>query len=494
MRFLGAVASSARALDEALNSLGPKLVDLSTQGTVRHATTVAEINSQLTASSAGDTVTIAPGTYGAITITRSIGSGLIRLVPSDGVNGSVTLGDVTLSSAQGLDFRGISTTGRIRYEAAVRCRWRGGIPHVTTDACHALRESCSDIIIEDQETATGIYEYVNCYADRDSLASDNVTVRRFRTREVLRDHVFVGRCTNLVIEDFEMFGHTESTEHQDGVQIVGGKGVTIRRGNIWIPRSLRDSASDRNDHGVFINYDPGEVGAGSTAGRVPENIVCENLLIHEMTATGIAVAGCLGLTVRNCTVWDNGASGNGLALSVDPDAGNTINGLVLVNNIFSSVYVNNATITTNTHNFVGDGSGPEGTAELTGTPGFVDRATALSLNYGLTTASSLRNAGTPTGAPTTDLHGVSRGAVPSRGAFEGEAETLVETYTAATAPANTVLPAVSGNPTETLTLTVSNGTWTGTAPITYGGYQWYRDGAPIGALPSFNGTPTLEAV
>jgi len=45
-------------------------------------------------------------------------------------------------------------------------------------------------------------------------------------------------------------------------------------------------------------------------------------------------------------------------------------------------------------------------------------------------------------------------------------------------PANTVAPIISGTNVVGDVLTTTNGTWTGTAPITYT-YQWYRGAAPI---------------
>lgn len=46
------------------------------------------------------------------------------------------------------------------------------------------------------------------------------------------------------------------------------------------------------------------------------------------------------------------------------------------------------------------------------------------------------------------------------------------------APANTVLPAITGTAKAGQTLSCSTGTWTGTAPISYA-YQWKADGANI---------------
>lgn len=54
---------------------------------------------------------------------------------------------------------------------------------------------------------------------------------------------------------------------------------------------------------------------------------------------------------------------------------------------------------------------------------------------------------------------------------------------AASAPVNTVAPAISGSPVEGSTITSSTGTWTGNPTPTYT-YQWRRGGSPIGGATS----------
>jgi hypothetical protein len=58
-----------------------------------------------------------------------------------------------------------------------------------------------------------------------------------------------------------------------------------------------------------------------------------------------------------------------------------------------------------------------------------------------------------------------------------------------TGPTDTALPAITGTPTSGQTLSVSNGTWTGDAPITYA-YQWKADGTAISGATSSTYTLT----
>lgn len=62
---------------------------------------------------------------------------------------------------------------------------------------------------------------------------------------------------------------------------------------------------------------------------------------------------------------------------------------------------------------------------------------------------------------------------------DGRQASLDVTPVPGTAPVNTVAPAITGTAQVGQTLTVSNGTWTGTAPITYS-RQWQSGGNPVG--------------
>ena len=61
----------------------------------------------------------------------------------------------------------------------------------------------------------------------------------------------------------------------------------------------------------------------------------------------------------------------------------------------------------------------------------------------------------------------------------------------AIAPVNTASPVVSGTAVVGQTLSTTDGTWTGTAPITYS-YQWYRGATLISGAT--NNTYTLVQV
>ena len=69
-------------------------------------------------------------------------------------------------------------------------------------------------------------------------------------------------------------------------------------------------------------------------------------------------------------------------------------------------------------------------------------------------------------------------ATNSAGAVSANSNNTSTITSSGTIPVNTVAPAISGTTTVNQTLSVTNGTWTGTTPFTYT-YQWYRSSAAI---------------
>jgi hypothetical protein len=398
-----------------LVGLGPRPVSLTTQGTVRTASSLASIATAYAASAPGDTIVVDNGSYGALTLARNLASGDVRILPATA--GGVTFTRVDVSGAVGLDIRGINTSDEVYYATSSRIKWRGGVFNPTTPygpTGHNIRESCYDILIEDTTLNNADCSFF-VYADRDSLASDLIVIRHVRSNNVGQDHLFGSRGTHVTVEDSEFYGHTEDAEHQDGFQVVGLKDFTVQRNHYWNSRAFRDGASDRNDHAFMVNYTPGEVGGGGTAGRIPERGLIENNLIHDMTSTGISIAGGLNMKLRYNTVYDVGASGAATAVIFAPDAGNTVSVDEMIGNVLESWSSSGASITTNSHNFVADNSGPAGTSKLSGSPGFVD---AANQDYRLTAGSQNRGSGLTSGAPVLDLYSVTRPSPPSRGAIE----------------------------------------------------------------------------
>ena len=321
-----AAPTPAPAPAPAPTGTGPMPVDLTPQGATRTATaTAAGIVAAIDAAPAGSTVLVPGGSYGDVAVDRVVGSGTVRVQPAPGA--AVTIASVDLTGASGLDWRGINTTGGVFFKNTARVQWRGGTHTLTErDTGFYFHSGSRDITVEDVTVRGADCSFYLQSADEASRPT-NILIQRVRSEDVHQDHVFISRGS-ATIQDFVLHGHTESAEHQDGVQIVGGKDVTIRRGTMSNDRAFRDGAVDRNDHGVMINYTPGE-------GRVPENITLEDLDIHDMTSTGVAVAGVRGLSLNRVHAHDNGPGGGASDLVVDPDPGNVVTGLAEVGCTFS---------------------------------------------------------------------------------------------------------------------------------------------------------------
>jgi len=103
----------------------------------------------------------------------------------------------------------------------------------------------------------------------------------------------------------------------------------------------------------------------------------------------------------------------------------------------------------------------------TNTISFAEINGATTNSYTVTGA----DAGTSIYAAVTASNGINNG-------NQTASSNTVSISTGTNIPANTSAPAISGTTTVNQTLSVTNGTWTGTTPFTYT-YQWYRSSAAI---------------
>lgn len=389
-----------------IQAAGPRPVDRTPTGTVRYVSSGQSWVTAINASSSGDTVIVNAGSYSAQTISTAMGADQnVNVFAAPGA--TVEVAGLDLTDAKGLTFKGFRT-GSVYMRRSERLVLQGNDIRTAAGVIGIdIRDSSTDIAVRDN-TYPGGYMFVNLQAAGESTRPTNIRIENNDSGPVSRDHIFISRARYVWIQRNRIRGITDTTEHTDGVQSVGGQDLYIRRNHFSDTRAMRDGASDRNDHAIMLNSEP-------STSRFTQNVEISNNLIHDWVGTGIAVAGGPGLAVFNNTIYDLGRYGTGAAaLVMDADTGNTVSGVVY-NNVFSSVWMGAATLTRNEANFVADGSGPAGVNRLTGDPGFRDRAAG---DFGLLPASRSNNSASSAQAPTNDLFGATRRATPDRGAIE----------------------------------------------------------------------------
>jgi hypothetical protein len=404
----------------------------SATGTTRHVgsgQTYATITAALNAANAGDTIVVHSGNYGQTVVSRSFGS-LVRILKNSG--DTVNVASVVCNVANNVYWGpGFSFTGSDGSSHVFDIG--SGSSNCYVDGCtftraavdanrdnYLIRDNCDGIFLIGS-TVYGGGNGVYIYSGAPSDSSQWPTRVRFLDNEVYAsgwDLCHVEGVDDCVFEDVWHHDHTPwshpagvNDEHHDGIQVVYGNDVIVRRSRFSCVTGTVD-----NTQGAAIIL-------GNTTGASATNVHLENNLMVNFWGPGYIQQGAT-VTMRNVTCYGNSGvrdDVNWYVVNEDVIYGHSGDTLNMRNCVMVKPYTNGGgTAPAGAYNHIeNSGSQAAFKASLTnttsGTVGFVN---AGSGDYRPTLGGNLDGTGSYDGStPLWDYTGRGYGASVSRGCY-----------------------------------------------------------------------------
>jgi hypothetical protein len=354
----------------------------------------------------GDAVVLHAGSYPQLSLSSEFSAPVVLKAAA---GESVNVAGFRFSGARNIRVRGLRINGMVSVGRSSALRFDNVVVHPGATTVDGFRFSdyASDIVVSGSRILSGRF---NVYFWGSSPAAWPTRIR-VQDSELTRagvDNVQIGGGRDVTLEHNYIHDPLETSNHNDGVQVIASDGLNLLRNTLATPASALVGGPDQ---GILLGRaDPAE------ADRRVVNSVVMNNLVHHWRGTGIILAGTDSTLVVNNTSYDNGTDGtwSGLRLTSKDQPADFANTRVrVINNVFNRMSVGNGSARPDVEAYNLVRSGGAGTGLLTSDPQFVDMTSMR-----LRSSSPARDTGTLTSAPANDIDGFLRDARVDRGAAE----------------------------------------------------------------------------
>jgi hypothetical protein len=431
---------------------------------------------------------VAAGTYPRQTITARFGS-TVRVV-GESVGGVVVTGlNVTGSSHVAFSTMTITTAGSTDGQSAVRIY--GGASYIDLDKVvvaprshagvevHNYNGAPHDIRVRDSRitgaqssgTTTGRNVWIGDLNGGDATTwPTNIEISHNDLGYATADAIHISGGTAVTIAGNEIHDIAETDDHNDGVQAVASRNLTIFGNRISSPGTWTCATCVPPDQAIIV----GHAYPSAANKQVVGTFIADNI-IHHWRGKGILLGGSIDTRVVNNTVTHLGPAGSTVASVTVAEPYSYRNEQLRIWNNVLDRYASAASVPLAYigHNCIG--AGGVGEATVSADPAFSDVTREFTLSD-LSPCLDMGWQNTSWETPTVDFAGLPVGTPPDLGArqhpdakpastpiSEPSPTGTVATTTTTTAPAPTTTTTTAPAPTTTTTAPT-----TATSPLTVG--------------------------